>query len=500
MSEPSPSILLAGVAAVDITGSAEEQLDDPLYAAIEASRANDRLFVKALVMREGATTAVVITIDAVAIAEIGSIGNDYLAQVRGELSKGLGIDPACVLINASHCHGVVCTNVAERTVDAVRQALEAMVPVHVGVGSGHEDGIMENRRLVLKSGRVADVRRAYSLPADDEIESVGPIDPEIGILRLDRVDGTTLAVVHHFACHPIQGVPGGGNTADLAGFSCRTIEQAIELAPGEKAMAFFLQGCCADINPILYRDTANPPDAETLGVRLGLSALQGLAGVECSHDPRLRVIQRTVRLPRADLADRITEMEAEQAQLLQTLRPSSLNLKSYIPLLIKHSLSPAYPSYDAHRYLHEASMGREDLRRLDAGNRGQMEIYRRNIDGMEQLTRLQVNLDLLRMHQARFVEDGTGWIDAELVGLRVGGFVLVSFPGELPVELGLRVKQTSPHPHTFVSGVTNGYLYYTPTAEQLANRGGAQEDSDCLVDAAWEAVFAAQVEALLQEL
>jgi hypothetical protein len=193
-------------------------------------------------------------------------------------------------------------------------------------------------------------------------------------------------------------------------------------------------------------------------------------------------------------------MEQEQQQLLASLRPTNLNLKSYIPLLIKHRLSPEFPSYDAHRYLHEETRGRDDLRRLDAKNLQQMEVYADNVHTMEQLTRRQVNLNLLRNHQAKFVADGTGYIDAEVMALRVGDFVLVTFPGELSVELGLRIKASSPHTHTFVSGVTNGYLYYTPTAEQLANRGRAQEDSDCLVDASWEKVFTDQVDELLKQL
>jgi len=488
--------LLAGVAAVDITGTADEQMDDPLYSRIEADKGTDRLYVKALVLRHETTTAVVITIDAVAIEEIGSIRNNYLARVRGALQAELQIAPSSVLVNASHCHGVVCENVAERTIEAVRLASACLVPVRVGVGTGHESSIMENRRLRLKNGHVADVRHAYSLPPDEQVDTVGPVDPEIGILRIDKDDGPTLAIVYHFACHPIIGVPSGGNTADISGFASRVIEE--QLADG--AVAFFLQGCGADINPILYRDFDNPPDARTHGRQLGLSTMRGVRTVACDEDDRLCIEHKTLKIPRADLAERIVEMEQEQQQLLASLRPTNLNLKSYIPLLIKHRLSPEFPSYDAHRYLHEETRGRDDLRRLDAKNLQQMEVYADNVHTMEQLTRRQVNLNLLRNHQAKFVADGTGYIDAEVMALRVGDFVLVTFPGELSVELGLRIKASSPHTHTFVSGVTNGYLYYTPTAEQLANRGRAQEDSDCLVDASWEKVFTDQVDELLKQL
>ena len=88
----------------------------------------------------------------------------------------------------------------------------------------------------------------------------------------------------------------------------------------------------------------------------------------------------------------------------------------------------------------------------------------------------------------------------ELVGLRVGDFVLVTFPGELTVEIGLNLKKASPHKPTFVAGYTNGYIYYCPTAEQLANVGNAQEDSDCILAPEWQALFETKVADLLKRL
>ncbi|MCB1093799.1 MAG: hypothetical protein KDL87_19820, partial [Verrucomicrobiae bacterium] len=187
---------------------------------------SDPLHARALVITDGTTTAVLITVDAVAIGEIGPIKNDYLGKVRSALTAELGIPGSQVIVNASHCHGIARADAAERTIEAVRQAHARLTPVRVGAGVGHEDRIQENRRLKLKDGREADVRHAYSMPPDDLVESVGPIDPEIGLLRLDRADsGQPLALVYNFAMHPIQGVPSGGNTADITGFSSRVIEE-----------------------------------------------------------------------------------------------------------------------------------------------------------------------------------------------------------------------------------------------------------------------------------
>jgi len=119
---------------------------------------------------------------------------------------------------------------------------------------------------------------------------------------------------------------------------------------------------------------------------------------------------------------------------------------------------------------------------------------------MEELTRVQTNLALLRKHQASLVTSGKRTVDVELVGMRLGDFVLVTFPGELTVPIGLNIKQHSPHESTFVAGYTNGYIYYAPTAEQLHNVGNAQEDSDCILAPEWQEIFESQVAEILKAL
>ena len=480
--------LFAGVAKVDIT--------HPDNAAIQP--ASDRLHVRVLALRQEGTVAIVISVDAVAIGGIGPIGNTYLPNVRAQLRTGQNVPPEHVLINASHCHGVVCADVEARTVQAARAALANMVPVKVGAGTGHEDRIMENRRLRLKNGREADVRHAYSLPPDEAVAAVGSVDPEIGILRLDRADGKTLAVIYNFACHPIQGVPGRGNsnTADITGFASRTIEEQL----GDGAVALFLQGCAGDINPVLYKDVNQPRDAEPLGMMLGLRTLKALKQIPARDSGPLKIQHHVLPLPRADLAPHIEAQLAEQTRLLQSLKGTSLNLKTFMPLAVKHGLASEFPSYASHRYLHEALLGRDGWTKLDAENRANMVQYIRNIHTMEEITRVQTNLALLKMHHAQNVAAGKKTLDAEVLGLRVGEFTLVTFPGELTVQIGLNIKKRAPRDLTFVAGYSNGYIYYAPTAEQLKNRGGAQEDSDCLLAPEWQQLFEEHVAQLLKKL
>jgi hypothetical protein len=232
------------------------------------------------------------------------------------------------------------------------------------------------------------------------------------------------------------------------------------------------------------------PDAEPLGNLLGLTVLRGVRQIKTQSAAPLAIQQQTIALPRAaDFAQRIAAIEAEQTLLLRSLKPTNINFKTFLPLLIQQRLNPDSPSHYAQSYLHDKQQERDDLQRLDAENRAQVEAYLANIQAMEQLTRLNTNLALLKKHRAATGNAAVRAVDVEVCALRIGEFKLVTFPGELTVEIGLALKRAAKHPHTFVAGYTNGYIYYTPTVSQRTNTGYAQEDCDCIVAPEWQRIF-----------
>ncbi len=478
--------LKAGVAKVDITNTDSYSL------------VNDSLYVKALVLENGPVCLTIITVDAVAIGGIGSIGDGYLETVRSEIERDLKINKKNILINASHLHGAgynVCPDIAERTVKAVRTAWQNMVPVMTGVGRGYEDRITENRRFRIKNGKEADIRHAYPMPPDEEVIGLGPEDYEIGILRLDKMNGETLAVVYNFAGHPYQGVPGQGATADFPGFASKIIEDNLS----ENTIALFIQGFGGDISTVLYKDVNNPRNAEVLGNMLGISTIEAIKEIKTTIYGDLKVVNEVIKLPRrTDFQERIEQMKAEVDMLLKSLRGTSLNFKTFLPLYVTYNLFEEFPLYYSHRYLNEKNRGCKDLENLDKANRRNIDKYLRNIYAMDKLASLQENISLLEMHKkSNEVAEGP-MVEVEIQGVRIGDFVLVTFPGEVSVEVGLNIKKMSPHQYTFPAGFTNGYIYYAPTVEQY--NGGVQEDCDCLIAPEWQNIYEEKVREILSIL
>jgi len=464
--------LRAGVAAEDITAA------DPTVIV------NDPLYAKALVVDDGNTKAVIICLD------LGGASAGLVSAVRGRLREELGIDERHVLVNASHNHhtqGQVADDAVERITKAVRRASEATVPVKVGVGSGREDRVMMNRRLRLKDGKHWTIRRANPSPKDSTVAALGPSDPEIGILRLDRASGGPLAVVYNFAGHAYGGVPNGGVTADFPGFASVVLEEAL----GHGAKALFLQGAAGDVTPIRYKDVDAPPPTEQLGTMLGLSTLKAAGEITMQEEATLKVISEK-------------SLEAEQEAILQFFTGigcgthgagTFLNFKTFLPLYMKHAADPKWPSYSSYLYKHEEATGRNDLGQLDEENRKRMAKYLASIENMERLIRVRSNLQAYKRHLA---SDAAQPIAAEIQGLRIGDFVLVTFPGEPFAEVGLRIKERSPFEHTFVAGYTNGHLGYAPTADAYDKE--AYEDALTPFAPEWQAIYETKALEIIRRL
>ncbi|HEY1048579.1 MAG TPA: hypothetical protein VGE39_02445, partial [Prosthecobacter sp.] len=158
------------------------------------------------------------------------------------------------------------------------------------------------------------------------------------------------------------------------------------------------------------------------------------------------------------------------------------------------------PSHHAQSYLRDKALGMDGIEKLDADNRAAVEAYLQNIQIMERLTRLATNQALLKRHLAETQAAGSKTLDVEVCGLRIGDFKLVTFPGEVTVQVGLNIKAAAKDAHAFVAGYTNGYIYYTPTVAQRGNTGYAQEDCDTLVAPDWQALFEAKAAAVLRAL
>jgi neutral ceramidase len=181
---------------------------------------HDPLTVRALAVDD----TVLITVDACGLHE------DFCARVRAELPAPV------VVVAATHTHGGPVTmpgrlggpadtgygeTLHAACVAAAREALASREPASVEVGVGPDPGIARNRRR-----------------AD------GPVHAPLSVVRFRRGNGTCLASLVSYPCHPV--VLGADNrywTADYPGVVRTVMEEA---EPG--SVCLFLTGCCGELN------------------------------------------------------------------------------------------------------------------------------------------------------------------------------------------------------------------------------------------------------------
>ncbi|MBN1445412.1 MAG: hypothetical protein JW957_04830 [Candidatus Omnitrophica bacterium] len=493
--ENKTGILRAGAAKSDITVSGKSaDIHDPLYA-------------KALVLDDGVISVVIIGMDTTAIdgrriskRMLDDVGDDFLSNLRRKVQSELQIPGRNVLVNASHTHPP-CRHLCgdeeqvEKTFDAVRRAFENMAEVKIGSGIGYEDRITINRTLRLKNGKHWTIRNSNPCPPDEEVEGLGPLDAGIGIIRIDRTDGSPLAVVYNFACHPLTGVQGSRVSAYLPGFASKVIEDTL----GNGVIALFLQGAGGDAVDILFKDINRPRTTEPLGTMLALSTLKAHGDIRTESGRGLNVITETIELPfRRDIPGLIESLKKEQSELLASLRGMTLNLKAFIPLYIRYGLNHDYPADYSYRYLHADSIGTDEFKLLDEENRGRLKKYLHNIDVMEKLTKIEDDIATLEKHQEIINDFGGDAVTTEVQGIKIGECVIITSAAELLTEVGLNIKKASPYKHTFISAFSNGYLHYGPPASYYG-RGG-YEVTECLLAPEWQEVYEKKANNIISQL
>jgi len=197
---------------------------------------------KILVLEGKERSVALVTLDLV-----GVFPDEQLDEIRARVKKSAGIED--VIFNCSHTHSgptVEAENQAPWQKDAVtnigaavEQAWNSREPALIGVGQGSVF-IGHNRLYMMSDGN------GKMLWRNETKVRTAPVDPTVMVLRLDRKNGTPLALIVNYACHPV--VLGPENlkySADYPGEMMRTVESSIRGNP----MCMFVQGAAGDINP-----------------------------------------------------------------------------------------------------------------------------------------------------------------------------------------------------------------------------------------------------------
>ncbi len=287
----------AGVSRADITPPPGVEMWGYSNRSGPARETRDPLQARVLVIDDGRLAAAIVALD------LGrTFGKAQIERVRERIRRDFHVNE--VMMIASHTHSGPAIEDGydegqlpaweERALgliaEAIGEARVRAVPARIGVGMGQAI-IGHNRRVTRPDGSVRMLwRNATS-------QQTGMIDPMVGVIRIDRMNGEPLAILVNYACHPVIFGPDHLRySADFPGIMTAHVEGDL----AGKPMTFFLQGAPGDINPLLDKtplaENADEVLVET-GETLGREVVRVARGIltEVPSSPEIGFLSEEMR-------------------------------------------------------------------------------------------------------------------------------------------------------------------------------------------------------------
>lgn len=369
---------------------------------------HDPLTATALVLAQGERRLALVACDLLCIN----------AHVTERVQRAIG-DEIEVIISCSHTHAgpityadwrsnprrrVYVKRLVAAIARAVRRAAATTVPATLRGGQTTVD-IAVNRRERQADGSLG-----------IGVNPAGPVDQAVNVLRVDAVDGGSLATVVNLACHgTVLGPENRQVSADWIG----AMRARVEAARGGQVL--FLQGATADVNPVenLLGADDDPWEAvAALGGRVADVVIAACdADLTALDGAPLRWQHREVWLP--------LEAQATTARPPRTYRrvlAESADLPPFLAPAVDLLLWRRYP-------------------------------WRSRVEA----------------------RDGVWSVPLHVNAVRLGDVSLVTFGAETFTEIGQVIKDAAPTSQALFASVTDDCIGYLPTAAEHA-KGGPEVD------------------------
>ncbi len=312
--------LRLGTAAVKIT----PPLGIPLagyYSPRGSEGVLEDLYAKAAVLDDGQTQVALVVCDLITLPRA------TVLEARKLIQQQTKIPGSHVMISATHTHtGPVLTRGAARDeldgggsdpvkkytaelpskiAQAVAEASGRLVPVRASYASGYEDRMAFNRRFWMKDGTVGWNPGKHN---PNTIRTVGPIDPEIGVVYFQTADAKPVLTYVNYAMHP-DTTGGLKFWPDYPGVLARRLAET----KGEEMLTIFANGACGNLNHINveWSDRQHgPEEAIRLGTILAGNVLKTYMDLRPAAEGPIAVRSEVVSVPLAP----VTEKDVAEAR------------------------------------------------------------------------------------------------------------------------------------------------------------------------------------------
>ncbi len=239
----------ASVIKVDITPDTPQYLAG--YGARQSTGILDRIYHRIVVLDDGSKQFFLVSSD------FGKIDPTLYNQVASILNEKFGIIREDFWWSVTHTHSApeigdpglsaifmperykqpIASDytefVVQKLVEGIEEAKGKLEPASLGVGWGYSQANI-NRRAINVDGRAS-----LGLNPD------GPVDRRIGLIRIDKKDGSPLVLISNYAIH---GTVMGSQNLEISGDAPGIVSEYVEEKIG--APLLFINGAAGNLAPI----------------------------------------------------------------------------------------------------------------------------------------------------------------------------------------------------------------------------------------------------------
>ena len=225
--------LKAGTGKVNITPKTNEPLHDSLYA-------------RSLVLDLNGERLAFVSVD------LGIYTSENLEKICKEK---YGISQ--LMLCSSHTHSGPKDSrsiyIEDQIVNAVDLAVRHMFPAKICSGRSSF-----NRLIVREDGHSRESWFPDNHYTSENPERIpfGPVDPEVGVIKIEDMKGQTRVIMMNYACHADIVCFNYAISADYPGVACRKVEEAY----GKAVNCLFVQGAGGNIESLIISSRRTGPD------------------------------------------------------------------------------------------------------------------------------------------------------------------------------------------------------------------------------------------------
>lgn len=266
--------LCAGVSVMDVTPPVGYLLYGHVARNKPSQRVHDPLRLKVLTLSDGLQRATIVTSDLIGFSP------ESVLAIRRMAAERLGLAGSRIFLTASHTHTGPCMSLTSSFIPSEQILPDFISQAEKKVIGGIAEAISAERPVTARWAEdrfnIGAINRRRPTPKGLKFEPNpdGPVDDHVGIIRLDDESGRLVALLVRYSCHPtVLSTTTYEISADYPGVAQAEIERS---RPG--ATAFFVQGCCGDVRPALYKGTeflgGSFADTQRMGRLLAAGALR----------------------------------------------------------------------------------------------------------------------------------------------------------------------------------------------------------------------------------